>query len=149
MNVYEAVTDRILKKLEEGVIPWRKTWTSGFLLARLAHSPPRRAAKPNHSARPKGRGDFLLTTLSVSQPGETQRQSFARASKLRAKQASTLTSQRPRWQSFGGALWIFLFHRPKQLAALVQSHDAQPARAMAIAHAYRHTAKWLNVAHTG
>ena len=26
MNVYEIVTDRIIKKLESGVIPWRKPW---------------------------------------------------------------------------------------------------------------------------
>ena len=26
MNVYEIVTDRIIKKLEEGTIPWRKQW---------------------------------------------------------------------------------------------------------------------------
>lgn len=30
MNIYEAVTTRILKKLEEGVIPWRKTWVTGL-----------------------------------------------------------------------------------------------------------------------
>jgi antirestriction protein ArdC len=27
-NVYEIVTDRIIKKLESGVIPWRKPWNS-------------------------------------------------------------------------------------------------------------------------
>lgn len=30
MNIYETVTERILTKLEQGVIPWRKTWTSGL-----------------------------------------------------------------------------------------------------------------------
>ena len=30
MNIYEAVTERILKKMEQGVIPWRKTWTTGL-----------------------------------------------------------------------------------------------------------------------
>src|SRR5687768_15080060 len=30
MSVYELVPDRIVKKLEEGVIPWRKTWTGGL-----------------------------------------------------------------------------------------------------------------------
>ncbi len=28
MNVYELVTSKIIERLEEGVIPWRKTWTS-------------------------------------------------------------------------------------------------------------------------
>ncbi|HOC00008.1 MAG TPA: zincin-like metallopeptidase domain-containing protein [Verrucomicrobiota bacterium] len=30
MNVYQTVTDRILKALDAGVIPWRKTWTTGL-----------------------------------------------------------------------------------------------------------------------
>ena len=30
MNIYESVTDRILKQLEAGVLPWRKTWTLGL-----------------------------------------------------------------------------------------------------------------------
>ena len=30
MNIYESVTARVLKQLEEGVIPWRKTWRSGL-----------------------------------------------------------------------------------------------------------------------
>ena len=29
MNVYELVTSKIIERLEEGVIPWRKCWTSG------------------------------------------------------------------------------------------------------------------------
>ena len=29
MNVYELVTAKIIERLEAGVIPWRKTWTSG------------------------------------------------------------------------------------------------------------------------
>lgn len=30
MNICQAVTDRILKQLDDGVVPWRKTWTSGL-----------------------------------------------------------------------------------------------------------------------
>ena len=26
MNVYEIITERIAKQLEQGVVPWRKTW---------------------------------------------------------------------------------------------------------------------------
>jgi antirestriction protein ArdC len=29
MNVYELVTSKIIERLEEGVIPWQKCWTSG------------------------------------------------------------------------------------------------------------------------
>lgn len=30
MNVYEVVTARVLKQLEAGVLPWRRTWTTGL-----------------------------------------------------------------------------------------------------------------------
>jgi antirestriction protein ArdC len=30
INIYQTVTDRILKQLDAGVIPWRKTWTAGM-----------------------------------------------------------------------------------------------------------------------
>lgn len=30
MNIYQTVTDRILKQLEAGQIPWRKTWIAGL-----------------------------------------------------------------------------------------------------------------------
>ncbi len=29
MNVYELITSKIIERLEAGVIPWRKSWTSG------------------------------------------------------------------------------------------------------------------------
>ena len=29
MNVYEIVTEQVIKRLEAGVIPWRKAWASG------------------------------------------------------------------------------------------------------------------------
>lgn len=31
MNVYEIVTDRIIKQLEAGTIPWRKPWNSAYV----------------------------------------------------------------------------------------------------------------------
>lgn len=31
MNVYEIVTDRIIKQLEAGTIPWRKPWSSAYV----------------------------------------------------------------------------------------------------------------------
>ncbi len=30
MNIYTTITDRILKQLDAGVIPWRKTWATGL-----------------------------------------------------------------------------------------------------------------------
>jgi len=30
MTIYESITNRILKQLENGVIPWRKTWSTGL-----------------------------------------------------------------------------------------------------------------------
>jgi antirestriction protein ArdC len=29
MNTYEIVTERIVKLLEQGVIPWRRPWSAG------------------------------------------------------------------------------------------------------------------------
>jgi len=29
MNVYEIVTNRIIRQLEKGVVPWHKPWASG------------------------------------------------------------------------------------------------------------------------
>ena len=29
-NIYQTVTERILKQLDEGVLPWRKTWKAGL-----------------------------------------------------------------------------------------------------------------------
>ena len=34
-TVYEIVTQRIIEKLEEGVIPWRKPWAGGMPISRL------------------------------------------------------------------------------------------------------------------
>jgi antirestriction protein ArdC len=30
MNIYSTITERILKQMEEGVIPWHKTWRAGL-----------------------------------------------------------------------------------------------------------------------
>ena len=37
MSIYQTVTDRILKQLEHGVIPWRKTWTTGLPKSLTTH----------------------------------------------------------------------------------------------------------------
>jgi len=33
MNVYEIVTEKIVKLLEQGIVPWRRPWTSTGLPA--------------------------------------------------------------------------------------------------------------------
>ena len=30
MNIYSTITERILKQLDAGVVPWRRTWTTGL-----------------------------------------------------------------------------------------------------------------------
>ena len=37
MSIYQTVTDRILKQLEHGVIPCRKTWTTGLPKSLTTH----------------------------------------------------------------------------------------------------------------
>ena len=29
-KVYQVITDRIIEKLKEGIVPWRKPWAGGF-----------------------------------------------------------------------------------------------------------------------
>jgi antirestriction protein ArdC len=29
-DIYQSITDKIVKKLESGIIPWRKSWRSGI-----------------------------------------------------------------------------------------------------------------------
>lgn len=37
MSIYQTVTDRILKQLDQGVVPWRKTWSSGLPKSLTSH----------------------------------------------------------------------------------------------------------------
>jgi antirestriction protein ArdC len=67
MNVYEIITERIIGSLNEGVVPWRKTWVGG-------------AAKNLVSGKDyRGVNAFLLGVLPFSSPW------FATFNQIRAK----------------------------------------------------------------
>ena len=57
MNVYEIITDRIIKELESGIIPWEKPWvnTSGTNVARSHND---------------GRIYSILNQMCIGMPGE-------------------------------------------------------------------------------
>ena len=57
MKVYEVITDRILKALDESTIPWRKPWSSGGLPKNLI------SRKPYH-----GVNVFLLGMQGYASP---------------------------------------------------------------------------------
>ena len=38
MNVYEIVTEKIVNLLEQGIVPWRRPWTSAGLSRNLVRS---------------------------------------------------------------------------------------------------------------
>jgi antirestriction protein ArdC len=39
MNVYEIITDRIIKQLESGVAPWRKPWSAKLPVNLMSRKP--------------------------------------------------------------------------------------------------------------
>lgn len=62
-TVYQIVTDRILRKLEQGVIPWRKPWVSkgGLKTVKTTSSRTRRVAVNWNTQRPyRGINQMLL-----------------------------------------------------------------------------------------
>ena len=59
MNVYEIITERILKQMEQGSIPWRKPWKSA-----LGEEPANLVSKQGY----KGINRFLLGSLPFERP---------------------------------------------------------------------------------
>lgn len=39
VNIYEMVTDKIIEKLEQGIVPWRKPWTGGAAVNWVTQKP--------------------------------------------------------------------------------------------------------------
>ncbi|GAB4273507.1 MAG: zincin-like metallopeptidase domain-containing protein [Deferrisomatales bacterium] len=80
MNVYEILTERILQKLDEGVVPWRKTW---------------RGPEPHQnlvSRRPyRGINVFLLAMQGFGSPyWLTRKQAGAVGGRIRAGEPGSL-----------------------------------------------------------
>lgn len=66
-NIYDEVTNRIIKQLEEGVVPWRKPWrTTLSSLDRFAETDLRKVAFNRVSKKPYS----FLNQMLLSRPGE-------------------------------------------------------------------------------
>lgn len=58
MDIYQAVTDRIISLIESGTIPWRKTWSAG------SGMPKNLVSKKEY----RGINIFILSAMSYSSP---------------------------------------------------------------------------------
>jgi antirestriction protein ArdC len=61
MNVYEIVTEKIVKLLEEGIVPWRRPWTSTGLPRNLVSKKPYRGVNVFLLSASKYISPFWLT----------------------------------------------------------------------------------------
>ena len=80
MDIYAIVTDKIINLLEQGVVPWRRPWTSAGLPRNLVSKKSYRGI--NHLSA--FRFQIRFTVLADDAPGErTRRARPQRARKVR------------------------------------------------------------------
>ncbi len=63
MNVYEIVTEKIVKLLEQGIVPWRRPWTSTGLPRNLVSKKPYRGVNVFLLSASKYVSPFWLTMV--------------------------------------------------------------------------------------
>ena len=73
MNVYEIVTDRIIKLLEQGVIPWRRPWSAAGLPRNLVSQKTYRGVNAFLLASAKYASPYWLTLRQANQLGGSVR----------------------------------------------------------------------------
>jgi len=69
MNVYEIVTEKIVKLLEQGIVPWRRPWTSTGLPRNLVSKKPYRGINYFLLSASKYVSPFWLTYRQASELG--------------------------------------------------------------------------------
>jgi len=69
MNVYEIVTEKIINLLEQGVVPWRRPWTSTGLPRNLVSKKPYRGINHFLLSASKFVSPFWLTMRQANQLG--------------------------------------------------------------------------------
>src|SRR6266446_5563199 len=69
MNVYEIVTEKIVKLLEQGIVPWRRPWTSTGLPRNLVSKKPYRGLNFFLLSASKYVSPFWLTLHQANQLG--------------------------------------------------------------------------------
>ena len=67
MNVYEIVTEKTINLLEQGVVPWRRPWTSTGLPRNLITKKPYRGINHFLLSAPKFVSPFWLTMRQANQ----------------------------------------------------------------------------------
>ncbi len=85
MNVYDIITERILKKLEEGTVPWRKPWQGGD--AGIPRNVETGYPYSRHQRLHAGRGRLRLALLAHLPPSQAARRQRAQG---RARHAGHL-----------------------------------------------------------
>ena len=69
MNVYEIVTEKIVKLLEQGIVPWRRPWTSTGLPRNLVSKKPYRGVNVFLLSASKYVSPFWLTMRQANELG--------------------------------------------------------------------------------
>jgi len=69
MNVYEIVTEKIVKLLEQGIVPWRRPWTSTGLPRNLVSKKPYRGVNVFLLSASKYISPFWLTMRQANEIG--------------------------------------------------------------------------------
>jgi len=69
MNVYEIVTEKIVKLLEQGIVPWRRPWTSTGLPRNLVSKKPYRGVNVFLLSASKYVSPFWLTMHQANELG--------------------------------------------------------------------------------
>jgi antirestriction protein ArdC len=69
MNVYEIVTEKIVKLLEQGIVPWRRPWTSTGLPRNLVSRKPYRGVNVFLLSASKYVSPFWLTMRQANELG--------------------------------------------------------------------------------
>src|SRR3569832_2232059 len=73
VDVYEIVTDRIIKQLEKGVIPWRKAWTDAGVPQNLISKRPYRGVNVMLLSSLDYEQNFIQTFKQAGELGATIR----------------------------------------------------------------------------
>jgi len=101
MDIYAIVTDKIINLLEQGVVPWRRPWTSAGLPRNLVSKKPYRGINHFLLSASKYVSPFWLTMRQANElgghvrKGEEVRSSFSGKLTMRSRARKTSTTRRP------------------------------------------------------
>lgn len=70
-NIYNQITETIVKQLETGIVPWRKPWTGGTFMGCVSHTSGRPYSFLNQWLL-GGRAGEWLTYAQIQKRGRTR-----------------------------------------------------------------------------